>query len=105
MELKLRQSHHPASRAFVDLEPLIERGGRLVARDDTATVTNRLSNLGTKIALIRHERLRVARQLEFLADFVHAGATAPSSAPRNEALFALLYAANDADLIKDCLPG
>ncbi len=89
----------------VDLERFVECGGRLVARGDSAFLAEGLTNLGHKIALVGDDHLRLARQLEFLADFVHAGASSAPSLARNEALFALLYAATDADLISDHLPG
>jgi len=89
----------------VDLERFVECGGRLVARGDSVLLSSGLTNLGEKIACIGDEHLRLARQLEFLADFVHAGAAAAPPTARNEALFALLYAATDSDLISDHLPG
>lgn len=88
----------------VDLERFVACGGRLVARGDSAILASDLSNLGEKIACIGDEHLRLARQLEFLADFVHAATDGAPSEARNEALFALLYAAADTDLIADHLP-
>ncbi len=93
----------------LDLDNFVERGGHLLAAEDLKELRAGLSELREKIETIRPELPRLARQLEFLADFFRsAGERQPahlSDRTMNEIAFALLYAVRDMDLMPDDLPG
>ncbi len=89
----------------LDLERFVEQGCRLLKTEDHAGLACEMAGVREKIATLRVEHPLLGRQLSFLADLIESD---PSSLPekaRNEAAFALLYAAKDMDLMPDDIPG
>lgn len=109
----------PSLPAYIDyvsdeglnLFRFVEHGGRLVGREDSASLVAGLADLREKIASVLPMYPRLARQLEFLANVFEDDAANPPEAVRclpeivrNETAFALLYAAKDMDLVPDGMP-
>jgi uncharacterized membrane protein YkvA (DUF1232 family) len=87
-----------------DLEQFVEQGGCLAGREHAAITGDERLEVHRKISVLGNEHPRLARQLEF---FAHLVAVDPKELPakaRNEIIFALLYAAAEADLIPDVTP-
>jgi len=93
----------------LDLDRFVEDGGRSLSAEDLQGLRAGLADLREKIETIRPELPRLARQLEFLADFfqraVERQRALLSDRLIHETAFALLYAARDMELIPDNLPG
>ncbi len=96
---------HYVSEEGIDLHRFVEQGGRLLGHEDLANLGTDLGALEEKISVLREEYPIFGRQLEFLAGFIDSHAATSSPQARKEAAFALLYAAKDADLMPDHLPG
>jgi uncharacterized membrane protein YkvA (DUF1232 family) len=93
------------SEGGVDFDRFVEHGGRMLGRNEPASLADGLPDLREKIKALRDEQPRLARQLEFLANFFESDPAHMPINVRNETAFALLYAAKDMDLIPDEMPG
>ena len=92
------------SREGLNLDRFVEHGGRLLGREETANLVAELDHLREKIAGLRGQHPQLARQLDFLVRFFETSPQATPDKVRNETIFALLYAAKDADLMPDDMP-
>ena len=92
------------SEEGIDLDAFVTHGGRLAGREDPVALARDLTHLCEKIETLHKQHPRLAAQLQFLADFIAAGATEAPETVRNEATFALLYATKEEDMIPDALP-
>jgi len=89
----------------VDFDRFVECGGRMLGRKEPVGLADGLPDLREKIKALRDENPRLARQMEFLANFFESDTAHLPINVRNETAFALLYAAKDVDLIPDDIPG
>lgn len=87
-----------------DFDIFVEHGGWLVEREGALLTVEDAASLRQKIASLPAQHSHLAAQLAFLAAFIGGGASTAPETVRNEALFALLYAAKEEDLIPDALP-
>ena len=92
------------SREGLNLDRFVEHGGRLLGREETASLIGELDRLREKIAGLRGAHPQLARQLDFLVSFFESSPHSPPEKVRNEVIFALHYAAKDADLMPDDMP-
>lgn len=88
-----------------DLDRFVEHGSRLLTHAETASLTDGLGELQRKIATLKAGHSRLAGQLELLVDFYQEHPPGLPAQVRTETIFALLYAANDEDLVPDHEPG
>jgi len=89
----------------VNFDRFVECGGWLLGREASANLDCGLAEFRQKIISLRGDHPRLARQIEFLANFFESDTAHLPINVRNETAFALLYAAKDVDLIPDDLPG
>lgn len=89
----------------IDLGRFVEQGGRLLGREDSASLISELKGLREIIGILSREYPLFGRQLEFLAGFFESDAATYSEQVRNETAFALLYAVKDMDMMPDHMPG
>ena len=89
----------------LDLDRFVEHGGRMLGLADSAALNNSLADLQQKISTLSNQHSNLARQLEFLISFYQAEPPNLPDKVRNETIFALLYAAKEADLVPDTEPG
>ena len=90
----------------VDFARFVERGAWLLTPEETAGLErDQTSKLREKIACLRNDHPRLARQLEFLESLPGSDHVHLPDQVRNETVFALLYAVKEMDLIPDHLPG
>ena len=92
------------SEEGLNLDRFVEHGGRLLGREEAANLIGELDHLREKIASLRSDHPQLARQLDFLAGFFESNPQSQPEKVRNETIFALLYAAKDADLMPDDMP-
>ena len=96
---------HYVSDEGINLDRFVEQGGRLLGREESASLAGEFPAFREKIAVLRTEFPLLARQLEFLAAFFESDAATPFEQARNETAFALLYAVKDNDMMPDTVPG
>jgi uncharacterized membrane protein YkvA (DUF1232 family) len=96
---------HYVSDEGINLDRFVEQGGRLLGREESASLAEEFPALREKIVLLRNELPHFARQLEFLADFFESDTAKEFEQARNETAFALLYAVKDNDMMPDTMPG
>jgi uncharacterized membrane protein YkvA (DUF1232 family) len=87
----------------LDIDAFVDCGGRLVGDQNSASLQENLTGFGAKLIVLQMTHPELAEQLRFLVEFAAEDEGAPREI-RNEAIFALLYCASDADLIPDDLP-
>jgi len=96
---------HYVSDEGINLDRFVEQGGRLLGREESASLNGEFPALRGKIDTLRTEFPLFARQLEFLTGFFASDTAKGSEQARNETAFALLYAVKDNDMMPDSMPG
>ena len=89
----------------IDLHRFVEQGGRLLGREDSNVLVAELAMLREKISALRGEHPTLGAQLEFLVQFFESDPAQQPEQARKEAIFALLYAVKDMDMMPDHMPG
>jgi uncharacterized membrane protein YkvA (DUF1232 family) len=88
----------------IDLSQFVEQGGCLVGQERIGEMHHDLAEIQAKVSALRDQNPRLARRLEFFEKIVAAKPDGIPEKARNEIVFALLYAAAEADLIPDVIP-
>jgi uncharacterized membrane protein YkvA (DUF1232 family) len=87
----------------LDLDDLVKHGGELVREQHSESLVENMTGFSAKLFALERSHPQLAEQLRFLIEFA-ADDECSSRSIRDEAIFAVLYCASDADLIPDDVP-
>ena len=88
----------------LDLDGYVEHSACLLSPAEIAGLEHDLPGLRSKIAALEAGQLQLSRQLAFLLRFYESDPPNLPDKVRREAIFALLYAAKEEDLVPDSDP-